>query len=76
MPIFEFKCNDCDHNFEELIRTDASARCPECGSENTEKLISLCVRNRRSGGSGDYTPSYSGGGCGGCSGGNCASCGH
>jgi len=42
MPIYEFKCRECDKVSEVLFRsTDGrAARCPDCGSENMEKLIS------------------------------------
>lgn len=41
MPIFEFKCNDCGHKFEELVaNSETGAKCPSCGSENTGKLMS------------------------------------
>lgn len=74
MPLFEFRCNKCGREFEDLVSANANARCPECGCEDTQKLMSTCVRHGR-----DDSYGYaarSGGGCGGCSGGNCASCGH
>jgi len=44
MPIFEFKCRECNHIFEELIfssNIDTSGLvCPECGAKSSEKLIS------------------------------------
>lgn len=32
MPTYEYKCNDCEHQFEELqsINADALTDCPEC----------------------------------------------
>jgi putative FmdB family regulatory protein len=46
MPIFEFKCKNCNHKFEELVfsaLTDSSnITCPECGIKNAEKLMSAC----------------------------------
>ena len=32
MPTYEYKCNDCEHQFEELqsINADALIDCPEC----------------------------------------------
>ena len=76
MPLYEFRCNKCNQDFEDLIPADARAKCPHCGSADTEKLMSVCVRSGR-GGADAYAGDYSGGGgCGSCSGGNCASCGH
>ena len=44
MPIFEYKCNSCNHVFEEFVfssNTDsATIVCPECGTKNAEKLMS------------------------------------
>jgi putative FmdB family regulatory protein len=44
MPIFEFRCKNCNHKFEELVFsavTDSDAiTCPECGKKNAEKLMS------------------------------------
>lgn len=48
MPIYEFKCNNCEHKFEGLFITSEEKasinkfRCPSCGSEDKEKLISTC----------------------------------
>jgi putative FmdB family regulatory protein len=42
MPIFEYRCGDCDHEFELLVlKTLGAPRCPECGSGKVEKLLSL-----------------------------------
>jgi len=41
MPIYEYHCDDCSHEFEVLmIRTSDVAQCPSCGSEILSKLIS------------------------------------
>jgi putative FmdB family regulatory protein len=44
MPMYEFSCETCQHQFETLIRNareEQEVRCPECQSERTHKLISL-----------------------------------
>ncbi|MBI4578929.1 MAG: zinc ribbon domain-containing protein [Planctomycetes bacterium] len=44
MPIYEYRCAKCDHQFEQLVRSfdgDADAACPECGSRKVEKLLSV-----------------------------------
>lgn len=81
MPIFEYKCNDCDNEFEELVfDRDECPPCPKCDSANTGKLMSA-VRSRTSGGASesggesDTAPApAAASGCAGCSGGNCSSC--
>jgi len=41
MPIFEYRCNACDSQFELLIRGSAVPTCPSCGATSLERLISL-----------------------------------
>jgi putative FmdB family regulatory protein len=41
MPLFDFHCTACDHEFEALVRAqDPPARCPRCQSAAIEKLLS------------------------------------
>ena len=44
MPIYEFRCKDCENIFEELVLTTQQSTetvvCPNCGSQKSEKLIS------------------------------------
>ena len=43
MPIYEYKCNDCNTVFELLTTTaegDKKVQCSKCNSENVTKLIS------------------------------------
>ena len=41
MPIYEYRCDDCSHEFETLVRRASEAvQCPACGSEQLVKLIS------------------------------------
>lgn len=43
MPIFEFKCLDCEKYIEILVMTKDEAvemKCPQCGSENLERILS------------------------------------
>jgi putative FmdB family regulatory protein len=43
MPIYEYRCQDCQHQFEYLLlRSSAAAKCPVCESGNLEQLISAC----------------------------------
>ena len=41
MPIFEYTCLSCHHQFEALIRGAKTPVCPECKSEKLEKMLSL-----------------------------------
>ena len=40
MPIFDFECKNCGHRFEALVLKSVPV-CPECKSEELEKLLSL-----------------------------------
>jgi putative FmdB family regulatory protein len=41
MPIFEYECRACGHEFERLVRTGDVPACPSCNSQDLEKLLSL-----------------------------------
>lgn len=40
MPVFEYRCSECQSTFEALVRRDDGVACPECGSQRLDKLIS------------------------------------
>lgn len=76
MPLFEFSCDKCGQEFEELVYDEKAPQCPNCGANETHKLVSLCARISKDGGATPFPiPSTGRGGCGSCSGGNCGSCG-
>ncbi len=41
MPLYDFKCADCNARFEELVRGDETPRCPACQSVRTQRLQSF-----------------------------------
>ena len=42
MPLFEYRCNSCKHEFEELApSSEAQVACPKCGAIDVDKLLSL-----------------------------------
>jgi putative FmdB family regulatory protein len=41
MPIFEYRCTSCGHEFELLVRTGVTPACPSCRSADLEKLLSM-----------------------------------
>ena len=50
MPIYEYKCKNCENVFSKLtFNTESKVECPECKSEDTERLISTIASS--SGGS-------------------------
>jgi putative FmdB family regulatory protein len=41
VPIFEYRCDSCHHEFETLVRTGDTPACPKCAATTLEKLLSL-----------------------------------
>jgi putative FmdB family regulatory protein len=41
MPIYEYRCQACENEFELLIRGQMTPACPACQSEDLEKLLSV-----------------------------------
>jgi len=78
MPMYEYCCNKCGAQFEEIVSSSATTTpiCPKCASGDTKKLMSACRTRTGAGQTGARTATSSGGGggCSGCAGGNCASC--
>ena len=76
MPIYEYRCNDCQEHFDALrsmSKADVPIACESCESMNTSRQISAAYAHysgRVVAGGGN------GSSCGSCSGGSCSSCGH
>ena len=48
MPIYEFKCTECDHFFETIVmKSDdqSKVKCPECDSPSFERVLSSTSYN-------------------------------
>ncbi|MCX7428258.1 MAG: zinc ribbon domain-containing protein, partial [Planctomycetia bacterium] len=41
MPIYEYVCRDCGHQFEWLVRGEEKPSCPSCGRERLTKQLSV-----------------------------------
>lgn len=43
MPIYEFRCQNCETQFEQLIRDSEAQvlRCPRCGAQKVNRLLSV-----------------------------------
>lgn len=78
MPLYEYRCQDCQTAFELLrpfSRADEPAACPNCAGEHSQRAISRCAAFSR-GADGSTSSVGGGGGCAGCASHSCASCGH
>ncbi|MBN2419629.1 MAG: zinc ribbon domain-containing protein [Deltaproteobacteria bacterium] len=43
MPIYDYKCNNCDYTFEKLVlnaKDEKDITCGKCGSKNVKRHIS------------------------------------
>ncbi len=85
MPLYEYRCADCEHEFETLVSAGRAdqATCPACGTGEVRRLLSLFSAPRGSGGVGGASAwSASGAAVGGdgasaptgCCGGACGNC--
>jgi putative FmdB family regulatory protein len=41
MPIFEYQCKECDHQFEALVFGKDKAECPKCHSKKLAPQLSV-----------------------------------
>jgi putative FmdB family regulatory protein len=41
MPIYEYACQQCGHEFEALVRSSTVAECPDCHSTALDKRLSV-----------------------------------
>lgn len=61
MPIHDFKCKDCQHEYEDLlIGQDLHSQCPECQSLNVIKKPALIGGYSGNMGSGSTRPRQAG----------------
>jgi putative FmdB family regulatory protein len=70
MPIYEYVCMSCESHFEELVRHDESAKCPDCGTTKVQRQLSVFAASKAK----PATPVKTGGGPsfgGGCGHGSC-----
>ena len=76
MPIYEYHCDDCNHDFEFLVfGGEEPGKCPECAGEKICKLMSACGFFSKGSGGETVSSSASTSGCSGCSATSCSSCG-
>ncbi|MBM61850.1 MAG: FmdB family transcriptional regulator [Acidobacteria bacterium] len=40
MPIYEFQCDNCQHDFEILVYSSTTPTCPACASLSVQKRLS------------------------------------
>jgi putative FmdB family regulatory protein len=75
MPIYEYQCQTCGHEFEALVFGRETPRCPSCEGEKVCKLMSTCGFVSKGTG-GQTVSSSSSSSCSGCHATSCSGCGH
>jgi len=40
MPLYDYRCRSCDHEFEALVRPGDVPQCPSCKGHDLERLLS------------------------------------
>lgn len=72
MPIYEYVCRECGHQFEELVRGKEKPKCPACGRGKLSQQLSVTAAHT-AGSTSPPCPAKEMGACGmtGCGGGMC-----
>lgn len=59
MPIYEYTCENCRRDFEELVRMstpDEDVACPRCGEHHAKRRLSTFATSGNDRGSGPSQP--------------------
>ena len=59
MPLFEYRCSGCGHQFEFLTRAGTEPVCPKCEGKDLEKQLSVFAVGASSGPSASAMPADS-----------------
>jgi putative FmdB family regulatory protein len=66
MPIFEYICKECEHEFEALVFGKQKAECPKCASKKLEPQLSVFAVSTKSGAASQPSMPSAAGPCGSC----------
>ncbi|MBT8342643.1 MAG: zinc ribbon domain-containing protein [Desulfatitalea sp.] len=76
MPIYEYKCEKCGKEFEQLVFGGECPACPGCESDQVCRLMSCCGFVSKNATGATTSSSAGASSCGGCAATSCAGCGH
>jgi putative FmdB family regulatory protein len=62
MPLYEYACKQCDHQFEALVRASEAPECPSCHGQELERRLSVFAAHT----AGGAPKSVASGPCGSC----------
>ena len=66
MPIFEYICSECQHQFETLLYGKQKAECPKCHATKLEPQLSVFAVSAKGSSPAASSSAPSTGGCGSC----------
>jgi putative FmdB family regulatory protein len=66
MPIFEYICQNCSHEFETLVFGRDKAKCPKCESKKLSPQLSVFAMSTKGVSAGTSSIAAPSGGCGSC----------
>lgn len=46
MPLYEYHCRKCEHDFEAIVFDGEEVECPECQGRKVERLLSVPAKPR------------------------------
>ena len=75
MPIYEYRCNHCNKDFECLVFGSEKPECPTCNTKDIQKLMSACGFVSKGQGGNTVKASAGNSSCSGCAATSCATCG-
>jgi putative FmdB family regulatory protein len=64
MPIFEYICKQCHHQFEALVYGKEKAECPKCHTTKLEPRLSVFAVSAKGSSSKSQSPAGACGSCG------------
>ncbi len=64
MPLFEYACRECAHQFETLVRGSETPHCPACDATSLDRRFSVFAAHTN--GSGPSPRTDTAGACGAC----------
>ncbi|MCG6906612.1 MAG: zinc ribbon domain-containing protein [Desulfobacteraceae bacterium] len=76
MPIYEYHCQKCGHDFEYLLLGAEEPECQACHSKEVCRLMSTCGFVSKGSGGQTLKTTAATSSCSGCSASSCAGCGH
>jgi putative FmdB family regulatory protein len=66
MPLYEYLCKGCSHQFETLVRGSETPACPACHTTELERRLSVFAAHTDTGGGWPKRVEPTAGACGSC----------